>query len=188
VVHGRVGCQGAMAYSSQQAWIQFMTLKENILFGEVRLPHSPWFQHSFPPMDRRWGAVTLGTLRRLRVLCSLLMRQGTTKRWMSPAWGPTSPRFRPAMTQRLGSGEHKLGALSAGRCQQRLTRVGRGTSGINLSGGQKQRVSLARAVYSGCDVFLLGARPWFLLSCTGPGRTPGQTLLPLGGLHVLRGR
>ncbi len=27
--------------------------------------------------------------------------------------------------------------------------------GINLSGGQKQRVSLARAVYSSADVFLL---------------------------------
>ncbi|CAO1343275.1 unnamed protein product [Diamesa hyperborea] len=30
-----------------------------------------------------------------------------------------------------------------------------GEKGINLSGGQKQRVSLARAVYSGADVFLL---------------------------------
>ncbi|OCL06061.1 P-loop containing nucleoside triphosphate hydrolase protein [Glonium stellatum] len=30
-----------------------------------------------------------------------------------------------------------------------------GERGINLSGGQKQRVSLARAVYSGADVFLL---------------------------------
>ncbi|XP_069971268.1 multidrug resistance-associated protein 1 [Penaeus vannamei] len=30
-----------------------------------------------------------------------------------------------------------------------------GEKGINLSGGQKQRVSLARAVYSGADIFLL---------------------------------
>lgn len=30
-----------------------------------------------------------------------------------------------------------------------------GEKGINLSGGQKQRVSLARAVYSNADVFLL---------------------------------
>ena len=30
-----------------------------------------------------------------------------------------------------------------------------GEKGINLSGGQKQRVSLARAVYSNRDVYLL---------------------------------
>ncbi len=34
-----------------------------------------------------------------------------------------------------------------------LTEIGE--KGINLSGGQRQRVSLARAVYSGRDVFLL---------------------------------
>ena len=34
-----------------------------------------------------------------------------------------------------------------------LTEIGE--KGINLSGGQKQRVSLARAVYSNADVFLL---------------------------------
>ena len=30
-----------------------------------------------------------------------------------------------------------------------------GERGINLSGGQRQRISLARAVYSNADVFLL---------------------------------
>ena len=34
-----------------------------------------------------------------------------------------------------------------------LTEVGE--KGINLSGGQKQRISLARAVYSNCDIYLL---------------------------------
>ena len=29
------------------------------------------------------------------------------------------------------------------------------SQGINLSGGQKQRVSLARAVYSGADIYFL---------------------------------
>lgn len=30
-----------------------------------------------------------------------------------------------------------------------------GENGINLSGGQKQRISLARAIYSGADIFYL---------------------------------
>ena len=34
-----------------------------------------------------------------------------------------------------------------------LTEIGE--KGVNLSGGQKQRVSLARAVYSNRDVYLL---------------------------------
>ncbi len=37
--------------------------------------------------------------------------------------------------------------------QSDMTEIGE--KGINLSGGQKQRVSLARAVYSNRDVYLL---------------------------------
>jgi len=37
-----------------------------------------------------------------------------------------------------------------------LTEIGE--RGINLSGGQKARVSLARAVYSRADIFLLGKK------------------------------
>jgi len=30
-----------------------------------------------------------------------------------------------------------------------------GERGVNLSGGQKQRISIARALYSNCDVYIL---------------------------------
>ena len=42
-----------------------------------------------------------------------------------------------------------MGILPAGD----LTEIGE--KGINLSGGQKQRVSLARAVYSNADIYML---------------------------------
>ena len=45
--------------------------------------------------------------------------------------------------------EQDLKILSAGD----LTEIGE--KGINLSGGQKQRISLARAVYSNADIYLL---------------------------------
>ena len=45
--------------------------------------------------------------------------------------------------------EPDLKILSAGD----MTEIGE--KGINLSGGQKQRVSLARAVYSNADIYLM---------------------------------
>ena len=60
--------------------------------------------------------------------------------------------FRPREYRRVIRAcalEEDLKILSAGD----MTEIGE--RGINLSGGQKQRTSLARAVYSQCDVYLL---------------------------------
>ncbi|EDQ90078.1 uncharacterized protein MONBRDRAFT_82, partial [Monosiga brevicollis MX1] len=95
VQSGQIRCGDRIAYVSQQAWIQFMSLKENILFGEDFDEEK--YKHA------------------LHVACL----------------------------------EPDLEALPGGDA----TEIGE--RGINLSGGQKQRVSLARAVYSDCDIYLL---------------------------------
>nr|XP_022309966.1 multidrug resistance-associated protein 1-like isoform X1 [Crassostrea virginica] len=94
-VQGRVNIQGTVAYVPQEAWIQNLTVKENILFS------SKFNEKKY---------------RRVIEACALLP---------------------------------DLAILSAGD----NTEIGE--RGINVSGGQKQRISLARAVYSNSDVYLL---------------------------------
>lgn len=92
---GSIGRVGSIAYVPQQAWIQNMTLKQNILF-ENDYEASRYHQ----------------------VLDKCQLKQDL---------------------EILKSGDE--------------TEIGE--NGINLSGGQKQRVSLARAVYSDADLYLL---------------------------------
>ncbi len=92
---GRLSRRGHTAYVPQQAWIQNMTLRDNVLF------------------DKEWAPVKY---QQVLSACAL---------------------------------ESDLATLTSGD----LTEIGE--NGINLSGGQKQRVSLARAVYSDADVYLL---------------------------------
>ncbi|XP_052767473.1 multidrug resistance-associated protein 1-like isoform X2 [Mya arenaria] len=92
---GHVAIQGKVAYVPQEAWIQNMTVRDNILFG-----------HQWDEV--RYSKVLNG--------CALLQ---------------------------------DLEILSGGD----MTEIGE--KGINISGGQKQRVSLARAVYSDADIYLL---------------------------------
>nr|XP_034320755.1 multidrug resistance-associated protein 1 isoform X2 [Crassostrea gigas] len=94
-VQGHVNVQGSVAYVPQEAWIQNLTVKDNILFG------SKYVEKKY---------------RRIIQACALLP---------------------------------DLAILSAGD----NTEIGE--RGINVSGGQKQRISLARAVYSNSDVYLL---------------------------------
>ncbi|XP_062608623.1 multidrug resistance-associated protein 1-like [Saccostrea cucullata] len=94
-VKGHVNVQGSVAYVPQEAWIQNLTVKENILFG------SKFSEKKY---------------KRIIQACALL----------------------PDLT-----------VLSAGD----NTEIGE--RGINVSGGQKQRISLARAVYSNSDVYLM---------------------------------
>lgn len=94
---GRVNISGnpSIAYVPQQAWIQNVTLKENILFGA-------------PLEDRKYNRVIHA--------CAL----------------------KPDLDILPGGDETEIGE-----------------KGINLSGGQKQRVNLARACYSGADLYLM---------------------------------
>ncbi|OQV17378.1 Canalicular multispecific organic anion transporter 2 [Hypsibius exemplaris] len=92
---GDVAIKGNVAYVPQQAWIQNLTLRENILFGNE--------------MDKERYQKTLDA-------CSL----------------------RTDLEMLSGGDETEIGER-----------------GTNLSGGQKQRVSLARAVYSNADVYIL---------------------------------
>ncbi|XP_070761382.1 ATP-binding cassette sub-family C member 12-like [Enoplosus armatus] len=92
---GSVSVDGSIAYASQQAWIFYGTVQDNILMGE--------------PLNRS---------RYTRVLSSCSL-------------------------------EADLDILPHG--DQTVL----GEQGVNLSGGQKQRISLARAVYSNKDLYLL---------------------------------
>nr|AHK05647.1 ATP-binding cassette transporter sub-family C member 1 isoform X7 [Tigriopus japonicus] len=92
---GQINQSGTLAYVPQQAWIQNMTLKNNILFEK--------------PFET-------GRYKRTLEACAL---------------------------------KDDLDILISGD----ETEIGE--NGINLSGGQKQRVSVARAVYSDSDVYLL---------------------------------
>ncbi|TRY74496.1 hypothetical protein TCAL_15659, partial [Tigriopus californicus] len=92
---GHINQSGTLAYVPQQAWIQNMTLKNNILFEK-------------PFHGSRY--------KRTLEACAL---------------------------------KDDLDILISGD----ETEIGE--NGINLSGGQKQRVSVARAVYSDSDVYLL---------------------------------
>ncbi|XP_067656381.1 multidrug resistance-associated protein 1-like [Haliotis asinina] len=92
---GCVQMKGSVAYVPQQAWIQHMTLRGNLLFGR-RYKEKQY-----------WNVIRA---------CAL---------------------------------ESDLDLLPGGDD----TEIGE--KGVNLSGGQKQRVSLARAVYSNKDIYLL---------------------------------
>lgn len=56
----------------------------------------------------------------------------------------------PNIIQRLHVLHHSQHVRSAGGDQTEL-----GDRGVNVSGGQKQRISIARALYSKADTFLL---------------------------------
>ncbi|XP_048254590.1 multidrug resistance-associated protein 1-like [Haliotis rufescens] len=92
---GSVQMKGSVAYVPQQAWIQHMTLRRNLLFGRRC-------------KDKQYQNV-IGA-------CAL----------------------EPDLDLLPGGDDTEIGE-----------------KGINLSGGQKQRVSLARAVYSDKDIYLM---------------------------------
>jgi ATP-binding cassette subfamily C (CFTR/MRP) protein 1 len=94
-MNGQINTVGSIAYVPQRAWIQNVTLRDNILFGKKY-------------NEKIYNKVVDG--------CAMVS---------------------------------DLKDFPAGD----MTEIGE--NGINLSGGQKQRISLARAVYSNSDIYLL---------------------------------
>lgn len=95
ILNGHITIKGSIAFCSQDAWLQNLTLKENVLFGQA--------------YDKEWYN---------RVLCSCQLWEDI---------------------EQMPDGDN----------------TGVGERGIILSGGQKARVSLARALYSRADIYLL---------------------------------
>jgi ATP-binding cassette subfamily C (CFTR/MRP) protein 1 len=94
-LNGSINTVGSFAYVPQRAWIQNVTLRDNILFGKKY-------------DEKIYNKVVDG--------CAL---------------ASDLKDFPAGDTTEIGE------------------------NGINLSGGQKQRISLARAVYSNSDIYLL---------------------------------
>lgn len=121
--------QGSLAYVPQQAWIQNATLKDNILFGSE-----------------------LDEARYQRVIkaCALLPDLK-----LLPAGDQTEIGEKVSALGTMGFQQHLQQRSELLLCASPMSREVLPLQGINLSGGQKQRVSLARAVYSDADIYIL---------------------------------
>ena len=137
--------QGSVSYVSQQAWIQNLTLKENILFGK-------------PNNSTRYTEVIdacamTHDLTILQAGDSIEIGERVGKFAFHPnqilQFLKLYNGFFRYVTSLIENIHIKTELESA------LIIVIAILQGINLSGGQKQRVSLARAVYQDTDIYLL---------------------------------
>lgn len=121
--------QGSLAYVPQQAWIQNATLKDNILFGselnEARYQQVIKACALLPDLEQLPAGDQTEIGEKVSAL-GTMGRQSTCSRGQSCCSVPAQCSEMSFLFQ-----------------------------GINLSGGQKQRVSLARAVYSNADIYVL---------------------------------
>ena len=124
---GRVETRGSVAYVSQQAWIQNMTVRDNITFGKQ--------------MDTSKYEDVLEVMS--------LFRNRVQKAFEPFNMGRYRYYIKIIFTPQACALNSDLEILPSGD----LTEIGE--NGVNLSGGQKQRVSLARAAYHEADIVLL---------------------------------
>lgn len=126
--------QGSVAYVPQQAWIQNATLRDNILFGK------PYNEQKYRSV-LEVCALTLD----LEVLPGGDMTEIGEKVERTSTFIFKSDHFWLCIYLHVTVNIHIGGFINSVSIMQ----------GINLSGGQRQRVSLARALYSDTDVYLL---------------------------------
>lgn len=121
--------QGSLAYVPQQAWIQNATLKDNILFGSEL-------------DEARYQQVIKA--------CALLPDLE-----LLPAGDQTEIGEKVSALGTMGRQSTCSREQSCCSELAQCSEVSFPFQGINLSGGQKQRVSLARAVYSNANIYVL---------------------------------
>ncbi|KAG8516048.1 Multidrug resistance-associated protein 5 [Galemys pyrenaicus] len=127
LLEGSIAVNGTFAYVAQQAWILNATLRDNILFGKE-------FDEERQEMFGFCRAFHRGHVRR-KAARALMLGLFVSFRYNSVL---NSCCLRPDLAILPNSD---------------LTEIGE--RGANLSGGQRQRISLARALYSDRDIYIL---------------------------------
>uniref|UniRef100_A0A8C6PZF3 ABC-type glutathione-S-conjugate transporter n=1 Tax=Nothobranchius furzeri TaxID=105023 RepID=A0A8C6PZF3_NOTFU len=147
-LEGEVSVRGSVAYVPQQAWIQNATLRNNILFGksyDERKYHRVLDACALTPdLEVLPGGDMTEIGEKVQTAHCLVRNSLLRFSQLSVEFAAHFSYFDLFLIY--------FNLHQSNRSDKRTHFV---TQGINLSGGQRQRVSLARALYSDADVYLL---------------------------------